>query len=61
MTTAGKRAGSAVESEEEVDVMEGILVLSQSSTKSGEKDDKEDENDDDYIPDGLVFRTMTIF
>jgi len=55
MTTAGKRAGSAVESEEEVDVMEGIVVLSRSSTKSGEKDDKDDEKDDDYIPDGLVF------
>jgi len=68
MTTAGKRAGSAVESEEEVDDMEGILVLSRSSTKSGEKDDKDDEDDekddeddekddekdDDYIPDGLV-------
>ena len=55
MTTAGKRAGSAVESEEEVDVMEGIVVLSRSSTKSGEKDDKDDEKDDNYIPDGLVF------
>jgi hypothetical protein len=64
MSIARKRAGSEVESEEDADVVEGILALSQSSTKSGEKDDdysstksgeKDDEKDDDYIPDGLVF------
>jgi hypothetical protein len=58
--TAGKCAGSAVELEEEADVIEDILVLSRSSTKSGEKDDdysstNSGEKDDDYIPDGLVF------
>jgi hypothetical protein len=58
--TAGKCAGLAVELEEEADVIEDILVLSRSSTKSGEKDDdysltKSGEKDDDYIPDGLVF------
>ena len=62
----GKR-GSAVESEEEADVIEDIVILSRSATKSGKKDDddddysstnsgeKEDEKDDAYIPDGLIF------
>ena len=69
MTTAGKRAGSAVESEEEGDIVEGMVVLSRSS-KSGEKEDydqyvsdgsstmsheKVDEKDVNYVPEGLVF------